>query len=64
MLINFLSKSFLFTPVAPRLKTKALLLMNADRCKGIAEALGFADVLSNLLRYEGMLPLFYRGVLA
>jgi hypothetical protein len=23
---NFLSKSFLFTPVAPRLKTKALLL--------------------------------------
>jgi hypothetical protein len=39
-------KSFLFTPVAPRLKTKALLLMNADRCKGIAEALGFADVLS------------------
>jgi hypothetical protein len=29
-----------------RLKTKALLLMNADRCKGIAEASGFADVLS------------------
>jgi hypothetical protein len=25
---------------------KNLLLMNADRCKGIAEALGFADVLS------------------
>jgi hypothetical protein len=23
-------------------KTKALLLMNADRCKGIAEASGFA----------------------
>ncbi|VVH64570.1 hypothetical protein BSPLISOX_1174 [uncultured Gammaproteobacteria bacterium] len=43
---NFLSKSPLSTPVAPRLKTKALLLMNADRCKGIAEALGFADVLS------------------
>jgi hypothetical protein len=28
---NFLSKSSLFTPVAPRLKTKALLLMSVDR---------------------------------
>jgi hypothetical protein len=27
---NFLSKSLLFTPVAPRLKTKALLLMSMD----------------------------------
>jgi hypothetical protein len=27
---NFLSKSSLFTPVAPRLKTKALLLMSVD----------------------------------
>jgi hypothetical protein len=40
---NFLSKSSLFTPVAPRLKTKALLLMSVDRCEGKAEASGFGE---------------------
>jgi hypothetical protein len=42
---NFLSKSSLSTPVAPRLKTKALLLMSVNRCEGVAEASGFVDVL-------------------
>jgi hypothetical protein len=42
---NFLSKSSLSTPVAPRLKTKALLLMSINRCEGVAEASGFVDVL-------------------
>jgi hypothetical protein len=32
---NFLSKSLLFTPVAPRLKTKALLLMSMDLLMGM-----------------------------
>jgi hypothetical protein len=42
---NLLSKSSLSTPVAPRLKTKALLLMSVNRCEGITEASGFVDVL-------------------
>jgi hypothetical protein len=32
--------------IAPRLKTKALLLMSVDRCEGKAEASGLMDVVS------------------
>jgi hypothetical protein len=42
---NFLSKSSLSTLVAPRLKTKALLLMSVDCCEKAEEALEFTDVL-------------------
>jgi hypothetical protein len=36
---------FLSTLVAPRLKTKALLLMSVDCCEKAEEALEFTDVL-------------------
>jgi hypothetical protein len=38
---NFLSKSLLSTLVAPRLKTKALLLMSVDCCERAEKALEF-----------------------
>jgi hypothetical protein len=49
---NFLSKSSLSTLVAPRLKTKALLLMSVDCCEKAEEALEFTDVLLCKLIYN------------
>jgi hypothetical protein len=45
---NFLSKSLLSTLVAPRLKTKALLLMSVDCCERAEKALEFTDVFCRL----------------